>query len=254
MSGQWRAMMAGLALIGIASAASADTPSGAPAEWPAPVDDSTLNWFLLVDQLEFRLSDEDDVGAWDVAGWYGGDVHRLAFKSEGDQRAQGRSGGEAEVQLLYSRSILPFWDVQLGVRQDWIYGSGPHRDRTFAVLGLEGLAPQWFDVEPAFFLSDDGDVSFRLEATYEILLTQRLIAQPRLELDAAFSDVRKFEVESGFNDVELGLRLRYEIRRELAPYVGVNWSRRLGDTADLAREEGEPVDDISFVVGVRFWF
>ncbi len=153
-----------------------------------------------------------------------------------------------------SRTFAPFWDLQVEVRQDVLFGSGPDRDRTFAVLGVEGLAPYWFEVTPALFISDDGDVSTRFTATYDLLLTQRLIAQPRVEVNAAAQDARKYGVESGFNDVELGLRLRYEIRRELAPYIGVSWLRKLGDTADLAREEGDDVDALGVVVGIRVWF
>jgi len=232
----------------------AETPDGAPADWPQPIPDSKLYWMLLVDQLEYRLSDEKDIFAWDLQSWFGGDRNRLVFKSEGDQRTQGASSGEAEFQLLFSRAILPFWDFQLGVRQDRIYGSGPDRARNFAAIGVEGLAPQWFDVEPVLFVSDDGDASFRLEATYELFVTQRIVAQPRLEVDVAFSDAEKFEVRSGFSDLELGFRLRFEILREIAPYLGVNWSRKLGDTADLAREEGEPVGTLSFLAGIRLWF
>lgn len=132
--------------------------------------------------------------------------------------------------------------------------SGPDRARTFAVIGVQGLAPYWFEVTPALFISDDGDVSARLTASYDLLFTQRFIVQSRIEVNAAAQDARKFGVESGFNDVELGLRFRYEIRREFAPYIGVNWLRKLGDTADLAREEGDDVDALGVVVGFRLWF
>ena len=236
-----------------ADIAGAQTADGAPADWPEHVHDSPLHGMLLVDQLEFGWSEHDDFGAWEAEGWLGGDVYRLVLQSEGHHRAQGPSGGEAEFQLLARRAILPFWNVQLGVRQDVLYGSGTDRERTLAAIGVEGLAPQWFELEPALFVSDEGDVSARLEATYELFVTQRLVAQPRLELDVAASDVREFEVESGFTGIELGLRLRYEFRRELAPYLGVSWHRRLADTAELARDQGRPVDDVALLVGLRFW-
>lgn len=122
------------------------------------------------------------------------------------------------------------------------------------MFGLEGLAPYWFELAPALFVSEHGDISARLAATYDVLLTQRLILQPRLDLNAALQDAPKFGVGSGLNNVEAGLRLRYEIRREFAPYVGVTWIRQLGQTADLSRAAGSPVDDLRFVLGLRLWW
>lgn len=122
------------------------------------------------------------------------------------------------------------------------------------MVGFTGLAPYWFEVEPALFVSENGDVSARLSATYDALLTQRLVLQPRLDVNVALQDVPKFGVGSGFNNVELGLRLRYEIKREFAPYVGVTWSRQLGATADLARGTGAKVDEVRLVAGVRLWW
>ncbi len=234
--------------------AAEDNPAGAPAVWPRPIPDSPLRYFVLGDQLEFRANDGDDLLRWDAEGWVGGDYNRLWLKTEGERRTSGPSGGDAEVQLLYGRAIAPFWDLQIGVRQDVQFGSGPDRERTFAAIGVEGLAPYWFELTPTLFISDAGDVSARLTGTYDLLLTQRLVLQPRLELNAAVQDARRFGVRSGFNDIELGLRLRYEIRREFAPYIGVNWLRKLGNTADLAREEGDDVDALGFVVGLRLWF
>jgi len=158
------------------------------------------------------------------------------------------------VQLLYSRMIAPFWDFQAGLRYESIYGDGPDRDRNFAVVGVQGLAPYRFDVEPAVFVSENGDLSARFTATYELLLTQRLILQPRFETNLAAQQVEKFGAGRGFNDVELGLRLRYEMRREFAPYVGISWLRKLGDSEDFARDEGAQVDDLSLVAGLRLWF
>ena len=242
------------AVPGGGSARAEDNPAGAPEEWPEPVPDSRLRFFLLGDQLEFRANDGDELARWEVEGWWGGDINRLWLKTEGDVRTSGPSGGEAELQLLYGRAIPPFWDFQLGVRQDVLFGSGPDRERTFAAVGVEGLAPYWFEVTPTLFVSDEGDVSGRFTGTYDLLLTQRLVLQPRIELNVAVSDARKFGIESGFNDIELGLRLRYEIRREFAPYVGVNWLRKLGNTADLARDEGEDTSVVGLVVGLRVWF
>lgn len=250
-----RAVSAGvLTLVGVGPAAADGNPTGAPEDWPHAVHDSSLHHFVLGEQLEFRANDGDDLARWEVEGWLGGDTNRLWLKSEGEVRTAGQAGGDAEVQLLYGRAISPFWDVQLGVRQDVLFGPGSDRERTFAAVGVEGLAPLWFELSPTLFVSDEGDVSARLTATYDLLLTQRLVLQPRLELNAAAHDARKFEIESGFNDIELGLRLRYEIRREIAPYLGFNWLRKLGSTADLARDEGSDVSVPGFVAGVRLWF
>jgi copper resistance protein B len=236
------------------SAAGEDAATGAPDDWPPPMEHPLFQYFLLFDQLEYRLDDGDDLARWEVEGWLGGDYDKVWIKTEGETRTSGPSGGDAEVQLLYGRTFSPFWDFQVGVRQDFVFGAGPDRHRTFAVLGVEGLAPYWFELSPALFVSDDGDVSARLTATYDLLFTQRLVAEPRFELNVAVQDAKKFGVEQGFNDVELGLRLRYELRREFAPYVGVNWLRKLGDTADLARREGEDTSVVGFVAGLRIWF
>ena len=222
--------------------------------WPEPIDDNPVVGLLLADQLELRSSDSPDLLRWDVQGWIGTDYNKLWVKTEGEDRRPSPGGGDAELQLLYSRLIAPFWDLQAGLRYDRLYGEGPDRDRSFAVLGLEGLAPYRFELEPALFLSEAGDLSARVTATYDLLFTQRLILQPRFELNLAAQQVSKYAVGRGVDDLELGLRLRYELRRELAPYVGLNWLRRFGDTADMAREDGEQVTDLSIVAGIRVWF
>ena len=223
--------------------------------WPEPVEDSQRFGFLLFDQLEYRMkSGADDTARWDVQGWYGGDYNRLWMKTEGEWRTGGERGGEAEVQALYSRLIAPFWDFQAGLRYDQFSGAGFDRGRTFAVIGLQGLSPYRFELEPALFISKDGDVSARLTATYDLLLTQRLILQPRLDFDAAVPSAEKFGIGEGVNSVGLGLRLRYEFTREFAPYVGVHWLRRFGETADIARRGGGDVQDLAVVFGVRLWF
>ena len=189
-----------------------------------------------------------------MTGWYGGDYNRLWLKTEGEWRTSGERGGEGEVQALYGRLIAPFWDFQIGLRYDQFSGASFDRSRGFAVIGLQGLARYRFELEPALFISQDGDVSARLTATYDILLTQRLILQPRVDFDVAVQSAKKFGVGEGVNSLWLGLRLRYEIRREFAPYVGVHWLGRFGETADLARRGGGRADDIAVVCGVRLWF
>lgn len=219
-----------------------------PKDWPKPVDDTVPQMFLLGDRIEYQARRGTDARIWDVQGWIGGDYDKLWLKSEGAVEA-GRTR-DAEVQALYARRIAPFWYLQTGLR----YDDKPLPSRTFGVLALQGLAPQWFNVEASAFLSKDGNAWARLEAEYELLFTQRLILQPRIETNFAFSRVESAGVGRGFNDVEFGLRLRYEIRREFAPYIGVNWNRKLGDTADLFRRGGEDVKNFSIVAGIRLWY
>lgn len=221
--------------------------------WPSPVEPQ-LSWSVLFDQLEHRWQNGKNLFRWDMEGWVGGDYNRIWLRTEGEQRVRTGRGGEFEAQLLYSRLVAPFWDFQVGVRHQRLYGPGSDRSRSFVALGFEGLAPYVFDVEPFVFISDRGDVSARVAATYDVLFTQRLILQPRFELNAAAQDVKKFGIGAGLNNVELGARLRYEIRREVAPYFGVSWVRKVGETAGISRREGEPVDNFSVVVGVRLWF
>ncbi len=243
-----------LALLAAHPGHAQNNPAGAPDEWAQPGHGAVLASYLVADQLEFRLNDGHDLARWDVEGWVGGDVDRLWLKTEGEVRTSGHREGDAELQLLYGRAFAPFWDLQIGVRQDVLFGPGPDRERSFAALGVEGLAPYWFEVTPTLFLSDDGDVSARFTGTHELHLTQRLIAQSRLELEVAAHDVREFGIARGLNDIELGLRVRYEIRREIAPYIGVSWLRKLGNTADLAREDGESTHVVGLVAGLRVWF
>jgi copper resistance protein B len=218
-------------------------PDGAAAEGPR------LLSFIEADQLEYRASGGEDRVSWRAQGWIGGDDHKAWFKTQGNKVIDG-AVERAEWQLLYSRAITAFWDVQVGAR----YDVKPDPSRGYAVVGVQGLAPYFFDVDAAAFLSDEGDMSARIEAEYEWLLTQRLIAKPFVELNAAVQDVPELGVGSGLSDVELGLRLRYEIMREVAPYVGVSWECKVGPTADLARRGGTDVDDAAVVAGIRLWF
>ncbi|TAJ71727.1 MAG: copper resistance protein B [Phenylobacterium sp.] len=186
---------------------------------------------------------------WDLEAWFGGDVNRLVLKSEGE--GSWDDGAEdAEAQVLYSRAVGVYTDLQVGVRHD--FEPGPQR--TYAVIGFESLLPYWFEAEGALFLSNKGELLGRAEGTYDFRLAQRLVLQPRAELNFSAADIPSRGVGSGLSDVEAGLRLRYEIRREFAPYVGVVWSRKVGDTARFARAAGEDASDTRFVVGLRAWF
>ncbi|ATP18232.1 copper resistance protein B [Sphingobium yanoikuyae] len=203
----------------------------------------------MLDRLEYRAGKGADGYAWEGEGWIGGDINRFAVKSEGEGTVGG-SLERAEVQALYSRAIDPWFNLQAGVRQD--FGEGP--DRSYAVIGIDGLAPYWFEVGAEAFLSTRGDAHLRLEASYDQRITQRLILQPAAEFNLAAQAVPELGIGAGPSDIELGLRLRYEIAREFAPYVGVNWERKLGDTADHARAAGDRPSATSLVIGLRAWF
>lgn len=204
---------------------------------------------LMIDRLEYRANKGANGYAWEGEGWIGGDINRLAFKTEGE----GEVGGpleSAEVQALYSRAIDPWWNVVAGVRHD----IRPEPQRSYATVGIEGLAPYWFEVEGQAFVSTKGDVHLRMEGSYDQRITQRLILQPAAEVNVAAQDVPELGIGSGISNIELGLRLRYEFAREFAPYVGVHWERKLGDTARYARADGEGASTASLVMGIRFWF
>jgi copper resistance protein B len=212
------------------------------------MNDDPLLTMLLVDQLEIRVGDGDDPLVWDAEGWLGKDLNKLWIKTEGEYVDGGVE--EMELQALYSRAITPFWDLQAGWRRD----IRPRPDRDWLALGIKGLAPYYFDIDAAVFFGDEGRSAARLQAEYEFMFTQRLILVPEIELNFYGKDDPAVGTGSGLSDIEAGLRLRYEIRREFAPYIGVNWSHLYGRTADYAREEGEDTDDFRFVIGIRTWF
>ena len=188
-------------------------------------------YYAETERLEFRSNEGDPLLLWDMQGWYGGDRNKLWLKSEGEYDFDADTFEDAEIQALFSRAVGSFFDVQAGIRHDF----APGADRTFAVIGAQGLTPYLFEVDTALFVSDDGDVSARLEAEYELLITQRLILQPRAELNFEFQDVPAYGLGAGLSTAEIGARLRYEIVRQFAPYVGVSWERAVGDTADFIR-------------------
>lgn len=222
--------------------------------WPEPTADNAKYSYFLVDLLEYQESRDPGAIRWDMFGWYGGDVKRIWIKTEGTQSTSRRAGSEQEAQLLYGQLITPFFDAQAGLRYAHRSGPGPNRSRVYAVVGLQGLAPYRYELEPSLFISQQGQISARITATYDFLLTQRLILQPRLEFSAAIQKDREFEIGSGLTDSEIGARLRFEIRREFAPYVGVSWKQSYGTTKRLVRAEGNASSVVSAVAGVRMWF
>lgn len=204
-------------------------------------------WFQG-DRAEHRARQGADGYLWDVQGYYGGDIDKFWFKSEGEG-SFGEAAERAEVQALWSHAIGPFFDLQAGVRQDI---AGP--DRTHAVLGVQGLAPYFFEIDAALFLSHKGDLTARIEAEYDQRLTQRLILQPRAEANLSAQDIPELGIGAGIDNLELGLRLRYEIAREFAPYVGIEQEWKFGESRNLSRAAGEDPSVTNFVAGIRFWF
>ncbi len=215
-----------------------------------PIHDNEIFAVFRVDRLEYQTKEGDEILLWDIEAWVGRDYNKIYFKSEGTYLLDDDKAEEISTELLYSRNIASFWDLQAGIRHDF----RPEPTRTFAALGVEGLAPLWFEVDATAYVSEDGDVSASLEVEYDLLLSQRLILQPRFETSIAVQEVEEYGVGQGINDIVLGLRLRYEISRKFAPYIGVSWTQKIGETADLAEAEGEDTNVTSLVIGVRGWF
>jgi copper resistance protein B len=198
--------------------------------------------------MEYQARKGRDGYEWDSEAWYGGDINRLWLKTEGE----GASGviERAEVQALYSHALDPYFNLQGGLRYDF----RPNPSRVYASIGIEGLAPSFFELEGALFLSNKGELMARAEGYYDQRITQRLILQPRAELNFAAQSSRSIGVGAGLSDAEFGVRLRYDIRREFAPYVGVQYQRAFGKTRRYLRDAGESAGGWEFVLGLRTWF
>ncbi len=209
--------------------------------------DFPVFWFQG-DRIETQVRDGADTFLWDIQGYYGGPTRRLWFKSEGEGD-WGRAPEDAEVQALFSKAIRPFWDLQAGIRHDI---AGP--DTTHAVIGIQGLAPYMFEIDAALFLSTRGDLTARIEAEVDQRITQRLILQPRMEANLSAQDIPVLGIGAGLDQIEVGARLRYELKREFAPYIGIEQSWRTGAGADFARARGEGISATSLLAGIRFWF
>ena len=214
----------------------------------ADMEDDPLLLTVILDQLEMRDVGGDNTLSWDGQGWLGRDLHKIWFKTDGERTAG--STDEAELQFLYSKVIARYWDFQLGVRHDF----KPSPSRSWAAIGFKGLAPYFFDIDAAAFIGESGRTALRFEAEYELLFTQRLILTPDIEINLYGQNDPDAGIGAGLSDLEAGLRLRYEIRREFAPYIGVNWSRLFGNTADFARIAGEKSSETQLVIGLRAWF
>ena len=226
-----------------------------PEHFPDPVPDDALRMFALVEQLEYRLADggRDRLG-WEAQGWIGYDLDRFWWKSEGEAVFDGPDEGESETDLLYSRLITPFWSAQVGVQYAVEWEPGDTSDRWSGVLALQGLAPGRVELDASLYVSEDGDATAEVEAEYNLRITQRLVLQPRAELGFAAQDVEERGLGAGITDASLDLRLRYEVRRELAPYLGVRYRLLLGETGNLARDAGIDTEQLFFFAGLRVAF
>jgi len=212
-------------------------------------DGNTPVGMLMLNRSEVQFSDGEETGVWDADAWYGGDINKVWLKTEGDYSFDAAEFGDAEVQLLWSHAVSRYFDLQAGLRYDFEPDGLAH-----AVLGFQGLAPYWFDVDGAAFLSQDGDLTADFEAEYELRLTQRLILQPRLKATLSAQDIPERNLGSGLTEMQAGLRLRYEVRREFAPYVGVEHRRSFGTTADRIEGAGGRSDETRLLIGLRAWF
>lgn len=208
--------------------------------------------FVLAEVLDYSPAVADRSLDYDFVAWSGGAVNRLWMKVDGGVATRGRAM-HGEYQLLYGRLVTPWWDAQFGARLDHSSTNGGSATRAGAVVGLQGLAPGWFEVEPSLFVTSSGNVSFDITASYDLFLTQRVVLQPRMESAVSLRDEADFGVGRGLSSSSFGIRTRFELQREFAPYVGVVWDRAYGRTADLARQAGAATGETRFVAGLRLW-
>lgn len=208
-------------------------------------EDTTFHMIRL--DTDIGDSNEGSFGTWDLDGWVGGDTEKLWLRSEGE--VVGGETEEAEAWAMYSRNIATYWDAQVGVRYDWEPVS-----TAYLVAGFEGLAPYWFETQAHLFLSDEGDLSARIREENDLLLTQRLIAQPYAEIDLYAQDVPEQEVGAGLSSAQFGLQTRYEITRKFAPYIDISYERKFGETGRLAEADDESKDEFIGAVGLRLMF
>jgi copper resistance protein B len=230
----------------IAPVTDADRQAAFPDVQGHSVHDSAVNYYVLFDQFEGQPGDGPEGFSWDAKGWVGKDRNRLWFRSEGD--SFGRLE-QAQTNLLYGRAISRWWDVTAGVRLDTL----PDTPRTAMAFGVQGLAPYWFEVEASAYIETSGRTHLRVETEYDLLLTNRLVLQPLVEFEVYGRADAERGIGAGLSTGELGLRLRYEFRREFAPYVGVVWTRKFFGTADYTEAAGEQISRARVAFGVRFW-
>lgn len=228
-----------------------------PTNYPEPLRDDRLYAFTLFEQLEYRFAADDDSSdrlGWDAQGWIGSDFNKFWWKNEGEAIFDGSDEGETETDLLYSRLLTPFWNLQLGVQYANEWNPDDYEDRWSGVIALQGLAPYEFELDNSLYVSEDGDVTFEFEVEYSVRVTQRLVMEPRAELTFAAQDIPERDLGAGLTDVNLDLRLRYEIKREFAPYIGVRHRFLVGETRDVAKTSGADTGQYFLMSGFRFAF
>lgn len=213
----------------------------------SPVQDTAVHSLVLLDRFEWQQRDGRGGPSWEARGWIGGDLNRFWFRTEGD--ADNGQVHEAEAHALYGRAIARWWGLVAGIRQD----VRPASPQTWAAVGIQGLAPYWFEVETTAYVGAGGRTHLRVETEYELLFTNRLVLQPLVELNLYGKADPERGLGAGLGATEIGLRLRYVIRREFAPYLGVTWNQKHFGTADLAKSAGEKTGDARLTVGVRLW-
>lgn len=251
-----RFLSVGAFLVAAASAANAQTaapPASPPpvgtAEFGHPVMDNMIFIHGILDQFEGRTDGRTPDLRWSGQGWIGTDYDKFWIKTEGFRRRDG-SVDDGRHEFLYSRAISTYFDLQGGLRSD----IDSHRNRNWAAFGFEGLAPLFFQVEGTGYVSDSGHLAARFEGSYDLLLTNRLILQPEFEINLySRSDPARL-IGAGISDIDTGVRLRYEIERKFAPYIGVAYEGKFGQTASFVRRAGESTSGVRFVFGIRSWF
>ena len=227
---------------------SSTTLNGA-APYGNPIQDSRLYFHGVLNQFEGRVGDGSYL-RWDGEAWIGDDENRLWLKSEGRDNADNTGKvSDGDQEALYDRPISRYFDVQAGIRTDLDDGPG----RTWAALGIEGLALEFWNVAATVYASDGGHYALRTNANYDLYVTQRLVLQPQIETNWYTKQDRGRDLGAGLSDIDTGLRLRYEFTRKFAPYVGVAYQRFFGGTEGLVREQDDPVNDLRFVFGIRLW-
>lgn len=218
--------------------------------WPSAMHAEPVLSKFMLDRLEHRDGKTSDATYWEAQAWIGGDINKLWLKTEGS-RVQGMTE-DADLEAYYSRAVAAFWDAQFGVRHDFSTTDMPARN--WLGVGFKGLAPYMFEVDATAYVGNNGRTAMRIKAEYDLLLTQRWVFMPELEFNAYGKADPERNLGSGLSDASLTLRVRYEIRREFAPYLGVMWTQKYGGTADFARAAGEAASETQYLAGIRAWW
>jgi copper resistance protein B len=202
----------------------------------------------MIDNFEVSRVDDETVLPYDIEAWFGRTYDRVVLEAEGD--FEDGDLAEARTELLWGHAVAAYWDTQTGIRYD--SGEGPNR--TWLAAGIEGLAPYWFELEVTAYIGESSRTALRVDASYDMLINQRLILEPSFEANVYGKDDPERGLGSGLSDVAVALRLRYEIRRELAPYIGIERVRQYGETEDMTRAVGGDPSDTRLTIGLRAWF